>query len=132
MPLSAVAKVLAPSPVALQVSVFDGAHVPAVLKAIDGAELQISTEVQGRIIRLAVPRPTTEAREALAKQVRRAAEHAKTVLRSARQGAMKQAKALPSKDEARRAEKEIQRVLDEHVAKVDAAAAAKEKEVLAV
>ena len=92
----------------------------------------MSTEVQGRIIRLAVPRPTTEAREALAKQVRRAAEHAKTVLRSARQGAMKQAKALPSKDEARRAEKEIQRVLDEHVAKVDAAAAAKEKEVLAV
>uniref|UniRef100_A0A7S4ETR0 Ribosome recycling factor domain-containing protein n=1 Tax=Chrysotila carterae TaxID=13221 RepID=A0A7S4ETR0_CHRCT len=129
VPLSAVAKVLAPSANTLQVSVFDSSMTQAVLTAIEKSELQLNPEIQGKTVKVTIPRATAETRAQVAKQVKQLAEHCKTVMRRARQDGMKQAKALPSKDDMRRAEKEVQDILDTFTKKADSAAEAKEKEV---
>ena len=129
VPLPTVAKVLAQSAQALSVNVFDAAAVPAVIKAIEASELGLAPEAAGKTIRVAVPRATEEARAAMAKQVRAAAEKCKNNLRGVRQPAMKQAKGHASKDVAKRQEKAVQDAHDATVKKVDAARDAKEKEI---
>lgn len=131
-PLTAVAKVLAQSAQALQVSVFDAANVPAVVKAIEMSRLQLRPEAQGKTLRVPVPRPTQEMRQQMTKEVRRAAEECKVALRHVRQPAAKQAKAHPVKDTARRQEKEVQQITDRFVEQAAKAAEAKEKDVMAV
>ena len=129
VPLPTVAKVLAQSAQALSVNVFDAAAVPAVIKAIEASELGLAPEAAGKTVRVAVPRATEEARAAMAKQVRAAAEKCKNNLRGVRQPAMKQAKGHASKDVAKRQEKAVQDAHDATVKKVDAARDAKEKEI---
>ena len=132
VPLPTVAKVLAQSAQALSVNVFDAAAVPAVMKAIEASELGLAPEAAGKTVRVAVPRATEEARAAMAKQVRAAAEKCKNNLRGVRQPAMKQAKGHASKDVAKRQEKAVQDAHDATVKKVDAARDAKEKEIMAL
>ena len=132
VPLPTVAKVLAQSAQALSVNVFDAAAVPAVMKAIEASELGLAPEAAGKTIRVAVPRATEEARAAMAKQVRAAAEKCKNNLRGVRQPAMKQAKGHASKDVAKRQEKAVQDAHDATVKKVDAARDAKEKEIISL
>ena len=132
VPLPTVAKVLAQSAQALSVNVFDAAAVPAVMKAIEASELGLAPEAAGKTVRVAVPRATEEARAAMAKQVRAAAEKCKNNLRGVRQPAMKQAKGHASKDVAKRQEKAVQDAHDAAVKKVDAARDAKEKEIMAL
>ena len=132
VPLPTVAKVLAQSAQALSVNVFDAAAVPAVMKAIEASELGLAPEAAGKTVRVAVPRATEEARAAMAKQVRAAAEKCKNNLRGVRQPAMKQAKGHASKDVAKRQEKAVQDAHDATVKKVDAARDAKEKEIVSL
>ena len=132
VPLPSVAKVLAQSAQALSVNVFDAAAVPAVMKAIEASELGLAPEAAGKTVRVAVPRATEEARAAMAKQVRAAAEKCKNNLRGVRQPAMKQAKGHASKDVAKRQEKAVQDAHDATVKKVDAARDAKEREIMAL
>ena len=132
VPLPSVAKVLAQSAQALSVNVFDAAAVPAVMKAIEASELGLAPEAAGKTVRVAVPRATEEARAAMAKQVRAAAEKCKNNLRGVRQPAMKQAKGHASKDVAKRQEKAVQDAHDATVKKVDAARDAKEKEIVSL
>ena len=132
VPLPAVAKVLAQSAQALQVSVFDAANVPAVVKAIETSRLQLRPDAQGKTLRVPVPRPTQEMRQQMTKEVRKAAEECKVALRAVRQPAVKQAKAHPVKDTARRQEKEVQQLTDRFVETVTRAVEAKEKDVMAV
>ena len=66
--LPSVAKVLLQGPQALQVSVFEAGMVAAVCKAIEEAEMGFVPEVQGKMVKVTVPRMTTESRELLVKQ----------------------------------------------------------------
>ncbi|EOD24365.1 hypothetical protein EMIHUDRAFT_254150 [Emiliania huxleyi CCMP1516] len=131
-PLSSVAKVLAPTPRTLQVSVFDAANVAAVVKGIEASELGLAPEVVGKAVKVALPRPTQEAREALRKEVKRAAEEARQALRGTRQKAMKKAKALPSKDEVKRAEKDVERLVERFMAKVETELGKKEEDLMTI
>jgi ribosome recycling factor len=97
-----------PNPHPHQVSVFEPAMVAAVCKAIEEAEMGFVPEVQGKMLKVTVPRMTTEARELLVKQARKLGEASKTSVRNVRQAAMKRAKGHPSKEERKRAEKEVE------------------------
>lgn len=134
VPLPSLAKVLAQGPQSLHVSCYDASHVAATVAAIDkAAALGLRAEQAGKVIKVTVPRPTQESRQALAKHVKVLAEAAKTAMRGARQRGMKDAKAHSSvKDEVRRAEKEVEEATKAAAAEVDEAAKAKEKEVLTV
>ena len=77
-------------------------------------------------------RPTKEMAAALAKLARQEAETARVSVRKARQAAMSAAKALPSKDDARAAERRVQKLADGAGEAIDAALAAKEEALKAV
>jgi len=131
-PLPTVAKVLLLSPQALQVSVFDATLVPNVCKAIEGAQLGLVPEAAGKMVKVPVPRATREARDAMVKQVKKMGDACKVAIRNVRQPAMKRAKGHPVKGEAKKGEKEVERLTEAANAKVDTAVKVKEKELLQV
>jgi len=132
VPLPSLAKVLAQGPQALQVSVYDAANMGAIAKAIDQSPLGLRADQQGKLLKVAVPRPTQESRQLLAKHVKMLAEAAKTAVRGVRQRAMKVAKGETSKEEKKRLEKRVEELTHAAVTEIDAAMKAKEKEVLTV
>ena len=71
LPLPSLAKVLVQGTNALQLSVYEGSHTPAICKAIEMADLNLMPEPLGKTVRVPVPRPTQETRNQLVKQVKK-------------------------------------------------------------
>lgn len=135
MPLNQVATVSAPEPRMLSVQVWDKSNVGAVDKAIRSAGLGLNPMMDGQTLRLPIPDLTEERRRELAKLAGQYAEKARIAARNVRRDGMDQLKADEKKgeiseDERKRLETEVQKITDATVADIDAAAAAKEKEIL--
>jgi ribosome recycling factor len=90
----------------------------------------------GTVIRIPMPPLTEERRKEITKVLRHDAENARVAVRNVRRDVMNELKHKKDKhlsqDEERRAETDIQKLTDKHVADIDAALAAKEKEVMQV
>ena len=135
MPLNQVATVSAPEPRMLSVQVWDKSNVGPVDKAIRSAGLGLNPIVDGQTLRLPIPDLTEERRKELAKLASKYAENARIAARNVRRDGMDSLKAdekkgLISEDERKRMETEVQKLTDATIADLDAAAAAKEKEIL--
>lgn len=135
MPLNQVATVSAPEPRMLSVQVWDRANVIAVEKGIAHANLGLNPMIDGNTLRLPLPDLTQERRKELAKLAGKYAEGAKIAIRNVRRDANEalkedEKKKDISEDDRKRLEEEVQKMTDKFVAEVDAAAAAKEKEIL--
>ena len=135
MPLNQVATVSAPEPRMLTVQVWDRSNVTPVEKALRSAGLGLNPVTEGQNIRLPIPDLTEERRKELAKLAGQYAEKAKIAARNVRRDGMDvlkqdEKKGDISKDEHKRLETEVQKLTDETIAEIDAAAAAKEREIL--
>ena len=135
--LSGVATISSPDARTLVIQPWDGTLLKAIQKAILTSDLGINPQNDGRVIRLVFPQLTEERRKELTKQVKKYAEEAKVAMRNIRRDGMDYVKALKKKseiteDEQKKAEKDLQDMLDKHIKKVDEALAAKEKELLAI
>ncbi|HEV2569497.1 ribosome recycling factor [Sphingomonas sp.] len=135
MPLNQVATVSAPEPRMLSVQVWDKSNVGPVDKAIRSAGLGLNPIVDGQTLRLPIPDLTEERRKELAKLASQYAEKARIAVRNVRRDgndALKQdeKKHEISEDERKRLETEVQKLTDATIAEIDAATAAKEKEIL--
>ena len=135
MPLNQVATISAPEPRMLSVQVWDRSNVGVVEKAIRSAGLGLNPVTEGQNIRLPIPDLTEERRKELAKLAGQYAEKAKIAVRNVRRDGMDglkqdEKKHEISEDERKRLETEVQKMTDETIAEIDAAAAAKEKEIL--
>jgi ribosome recycling factor len=135
MPLNQVATISAPEPRMLSVQVWDRSNVNAVEKAIRSAGLGLNPISDGQNIRLPIPDLTEERRKELAKLVNQYAEKARIAARNVRRDGMDALKADEKKheiseDEHKRLGTEVQKLTDETIGEIDAAAAAKEKEIL--
>jgi ribosome recycling factor len=135
MPLNQVATISAPEPRMLSVQVWDRSNVGVVEKAIRSAGLGLNPVTEGQNIRLPIPDLTEERRKELAKLAGQYAEKAKIAVRNVRRDGMDglkqdEKKHEISEDERKRLEAEVQKMTDETIAEIDAAAAAKEKEIL--
>ena len=135
MPINQVATVSAPEARMLTVQVWDRANVIPVEKGISKANLGLNPMIDGQTIRLPLPDLTEERRRELAKLTGKYAENAKIAIRNVRRDAMDalkedEKKKDISEDERKRHEDEVQKLTDKHVADADAAAAAKEKEIM--
>jgi ribosome recycling factor len=135
MPLNQVATVSAPEPRMLSVQVWDKANVIPVEKGISKANLGLNPMIDGQTIRLPLPDLTEERRRELAKLTGKYAENAKIAIRNVRRDGMEalkedEKKKDISEDERKRHEDEVQKLTDKHVADAEAAAAAKEKEIM--
>ncbi|MGN6271447.1 MAG: ribosome recycling factor [Sphingomonas sp.] len=135
MPLNQVATVSAPEPRMLSVQVWDKSNIGPVEKAIRSAGLGLNPINDGNTLRLPIPDLTEERRRELAKLAGQYAEKARIAVRNVRRDGMDslktdEKKGVYSEDERKRHETEVQKLTDATIADIDAAAQAKEKEII--
>ncbi len=137
MKLKQVAVVSTPEPRLLVIQPFDGSTVKDIERAIKESKLGINPAVDGKIIRLPIPPLTEERRKDLVKGIKQMAEEAKVRTRSARRDGMDQLKKAQkddeiSEDDLESYEKEVQKLTDQFVKKIDDTLSAKEADVMKV
>ena len=136
-PLNGVATISSPDARTLVIQPWDTNLLKDIQKAIQISDLGINPQNDGRVIRLVFPQLTEERRKELTKQVKKYAEDAKVAMRNIRRDGMDYVKNLKKKseiteDDQKKAEKDLQDLLDKYIKQVDAALAAKEKELMAI
>ncbi len=136
-PLNGVASISSPDARTLVIQPWDTNLLKDIQKAIQMSDLGINPQNDGRVIRLVFPQLTEERRKDLTKQVKKYAEEAKVAMRNVRRDGMDYVKNLKKKseiteDDQKKAEKDLQDMLDKYIKKVDEALAAKEKELMAI
>ena len=136
-PLNGVATISSPDARTLVISPLDTKLLKDIQKAIQISDLGINPQNDGKVIRLIFPQLTEERRKDLAKQVKKYAEDAKVAMRNVRRDGMDYVKKLKknseiTEDDQKKAEKDLQDILDKNIKKVDEALAAKEKELMAL
>lgn len=132
-PLQQLASFTVPEARMLIVQPFDKSSIAAVERAIQEADLGLNPSNDGNIIRLAFPALTEERRRELIKVVRALAEDGRIAVRNVRRHCKDRIEDEDvSEDDIHRAEKELQQLTDEHVAKIDEAVTRKEEELLEV
>ena len=131
---SARANVSAPEPRLLVVTPFDKSQTKAVEKAIRESNLGLDPSIQGAIIRVPLPAMNEQRRKELAKQVHKFAEDGRIAVRHARTNGRDALKKLNgvSEDEVKHAEKDLQKLHDDAIGKLDALLKVKEAEVMEV
>jgi len=134
MAMNQCANVSAPEPRLLLATPFDKSQVKAVEKAIRESNLGLDPAVQGHVIRVPLPAMNEQRRKELAKQLHQFAEDGRIAVRHARTHARDALKKLSgvSEDDVKHAEKDLQKLHDEEIAKLDAALKAKEAEIMEV
>lgn len=137
VPISQAASVVVEDARTISITPWDKSVTGAIEKAILTSDLGLTPNTAGTVIRIVLPPLTEERRRDLTKVVKSEAENARVAVRNVRRDAMTAAKELVKKklistDDEKRAEAEIQKLTDQFVAKADEAAAAKEKELLAM
>ncbi|HEX6598897.1 MAG TPA: ribosome recycling factor [Gemmatimonadaceae bacterium] len=134
MMLNQVASIAAPEPRTILVTPFDKGQVKAVEKAIRESDLGLEPSTQGGVIRVPLPQMNEQRRKDLVKIVHKLAEDGRIAVRHARTGARDQLKKLSgvSEDDVKHAEKDLQKVHDDYIAKIDAMIKAKEAEIMEV
>lgn len=134
VPLNQVASVSAPEPRILLVTPFDKNQAKAIEKAIRESDLGLDPAHQGGVIRVPLPAMTEQRRKELVKVLHKLAEEGRVAIRHARTEARDRLKKLEgvSEDDKKHAEKDLQKVHDEYIAKLEAMLKAKEAEVMEV
>ena len=135
--LNGVATISSPDARTLVIQPWDTSLLKDIQKAILSSELGINPQNDGKVIRLIFPQLTEERRKELTKQVKKYAEDAKVAMRNIRRDGMDYVKKLKknneiTEDDQKKAEKDLQDMLDKFIKKVDEALAAKEKELMAI
>ena len=134
-PINQVGSITSPDPRTLIVEPWDKTLLKPIEKAIQVSDLGINPQNDGKLIRLNFPQLTEERRKDLTKQVRKYGEDSKVAIRNIRRDAMDAIKKMQKKseiteDDQKEAEKDLQKLTDEYVKKVDAQCAKKEKELM--
>jgi ribosome recycling factor len=134
VPLNQVAMINAPEPRLLTVQPFDKSLTNAIEKAIRDSDLGLNPATQGNLIRVPLPALSEERRKDLVKVVHKLGEEGRIAVRHARTDTLSRIKKLEkiSEDDKRHAEKEIQKLTDEHIKQIDGLIHSKEAEILEV
>jgi ribosome recycling factor len=137
MPINQVAKVTLLDSRTIGVTPFEKKMTQAIEKAIRESDLGLNPAAQGETVRVPMPSLTEERRKELVKVVRHEAENARVAVRNLRRDAIHHLKEALKKKEVsendeRRAQDEVQKATDRHVAEIDKLLQQKEAELLAV
>jgi ribosome recycling factor len=134
MMLNQVANVAAPEARLLTVTPFDKSQIKVIEKAIREAELGLDPVTQGPMIRVPLPQMNEERRRDLVKIVHKFAEEGRIGVRHWRTEGRDRLKKLDgvSEDDVKHAEKDLQKIHDEYIQKIDALMKAKEHEIMEV
>lgn len=134
-PVAQVSSISVPEPRMIIIQPWERNLIGAIEKAILAANLGLTPQSDGTVIRVPIPPMTEERRKEIAKQCWKAAEDAKVTVRSVRRDMMELLKKSEksegySEDDRKRGEEEIQKLTDKHVKDIDTVTQAKEHEVM--
>jgi ribosome recycling factor len=106
-------------------------------KAILTSDLGLNPNTQGQVMRIPLPPLTEDRRRELVRVVRDEAENARVAVRNIRRDAISDFRELLkekeiSEDEARKAEDNIQKITDQHIASIDGSLSDKENSLLEI
>ena len=136
-PINQMGNISVPEPRCIVISLWDKSALKLVEKAILAANIGVTPQNDGTVIRLTFPVLTEERRKELVKQVKKLAEDTKVVLRNARRDVMeglkkeKNAKTV-SEDLIADYENEVDKQLAKQIEIVDKLAKEKETDVMSV
>src|ERR1700723_2314017 len=134
-PLNQVANLHVPEPSLITIQPWDVSQIALIEKAIRTADMGLNPSNDGKIIRVPIPPLTEERRKEIVKKLHAVTEEHRVAARTVRRDANEHLKKLLkdkliSEDEERRALEDVQKTTDAHIAKMDLAAKAKEKDIL--
>ena len=134
-PLQQVGTLSVPESRLITVTPWDTKLIGPIEKAIQASGLGLNPSSDGKTVRIPIPPLTEERRRDLAKLAGKYAENAKIAIRNVRRDGMEalkedEKKKEISEDDRKRSEDEVQKLTDKYTAEADAAAEAKEKEIM--
>jgi len=135
--LTQVGNVIATDATTISITPWEKSLLPVIEKAIQEANIGVNPNNDGDFIKLFFPPMTTDQRKGIVKQAKGMVEHAKVSIRNIRKDGNDQIKSLEkekevSEDESKKAQASIQKITDEHTAKVDETFKNKEADILKV
>ncbi len=137
VPLNQVASITVSDPRTLAVSPWEKKIIPDVEKAIVRSDLGLNPVTGSDVIRVPLPPLTEERRKEMTRVVRQEAEQARIAVRNIRRSANQHLKVLIKEehlpeDAEKRAEAEIQKLTDRHIARIDSVLEEKEHDLMEV
>ena len=136
-PIKNLGTISTPEPRQIKITPFDPTVLDAMNKAILAANIGVTPQTDGKVLRITVPELNEQRRKEIVKVAKTQAEAQKVAMRNVRRDANDAAKKLEkdkkiSEDDLKQALEKIQKATDEGVAKIDAELKAKEAEVMSV
>jgi len=136
-PLTQVANVTTPDARTIQIAPWEMSMIAAIEKAIHGANIGLTPQSDGKVVRISVPAMTEERRKEMVKLVKKIGEDAKVAIRNSRRDSNEEVKKAEkaktvTEDESKKLQEQIQKKTDEKVAEVDKLITAKEKEIMTI
>jgi len=137
MRLRELAGITTPEARMLVIQPWDATTLHPIEKAIQKANLGLNPAIQGKIIRIALPELSEERRHEFVKIVRKMSEEGRVAIRHVRRDALEHVKKEAknggiSEEDVEHVEKEVQKLTDQYIAKIDAHLQHKEKEIMHV
>lgn len=136
-PLKNLANISVPEPRTLLIAPFDAKCIPEIEKGINAADIGITPQNDGKVVRLTIPQVTEERRKELTKTVKKMGEEVKVAVRNLRRDANDELKKEQkggdlTEDDLKKELDAVQKIIDKAVKEIDAIVAAKEKEIMEV
>ena len=137
MRIRELAGITTPEPRMLMIQPWDAGTVHSIEKAIQKSNLGLNPAVDKKFIRIVLPELSTERRQEFIKVVKKMAEDGRVAIRHVRRDALEQLKkdgkaGGVTEDQVEAADKEVQKLTDQYIAKIDSHLANKEKEIMTV
>ena len=136
VPVNQVGNISVPEPRMILIQPWEKPMLHEIEKAITRSDLGLSPNNDGTVIRLNIPQLTEERRTDLVKTLNKRAEESKVSVRNIRRDANEAIKKLEkaksiTEDDAKKAQEDIQKIVDKYIKEIDIARAEKEKEIIA-
>jgi ribosome recycling factor len=136
MPINQVANISAMDVRTLSIQPWEKNMLQPIERSIIAANIGVTPQNDGNIIRIFLPPLTEERRKELVKKCQAEGEHSKVAIRNIRRDAIEGIKKLQknglSEDAAKDAEADVQQVTDRFISAVEKHLSSKEKEIMAV
>jgi ribosome recycling factor len=136
-PIKNLATISTPEPRQIKITPFDPTVLAEMNKAILAANLGVTPQMDGKVLRITIPELNEERRKEIVKMAKRQAEDQKIAMRNVRRDANDVLKKLEKdgkicEDDLKAGLDKVQKATDDGIAKIDAELKAKEAEVMAV
>ncbi|MBC7397716.1 MAG: ribosome recycling factor [Bdellovibrionales bacterium] len=135
--ITQVANMTTPDARTIQIVAWEPSMLGAIEKAILEANVGVTPQNDGKVVRITMPPLTEDRRKEMVKMIKKMGEDAKIAIRTHRRDANEEVKKQEkdkalSTDESKKLQEQIQKKTDDKVAEVDKVIAGKEKEIMTI